>query len=170
MDKKILDLINEQMNFEFESAYIYKAMAAYTDDLDLEGFTIWMDQQVSEELIHGEGMKNFLQSVGYKPVYKAIPEPRADYASVLDVMKAALEHEKEVSRRINNIAKEANGVDERVRSFIQWYIDEQVEEEETFNKIVTRLERVGDDWHSIYILDTELGKRPAPTNTPANAQ
>lgn len=169
MDKKILDLINEQMNFEFESAYIYKAMAAYTDDLDLEGFTNWMDQQVTEEINHGEGMKNFLQSVGYKPVYTAIPEPRAEYDSVFDVMKSALEHEKEVTRRITNIAKEANGVDERVRSFIQWYIDEQVEEEETFNKLVTRLERVGDDWHSVYIMDAELGQRPEPT-TPAIAE
>ena len=169
MDKKILDLINEQMNFEFESAYIYKAMAAYTDDLDLEGFTNWMEQQVTEEINHGEGMKNFLQSVGYKPVYKAIPEPRAEYDSVLDVMKSALEHEKEVTRRITNIAKESNGVDERVRSFIQWYIDEQVEEEETFNKLVTRLERVGDDWHSVYIMDDELGQRPEPT-TPSIAE
>lgn len=163
MDKKIMDLINEQMNFEFESAYIYKAMAAYTDDLDLDGFTTWLDHQVSEEIFHGEGMKNFLQSVGYKPVYEAIAKPQGDYESVLDVMKSALEHEKEVTRRITNIAKEANGVDERVRSFIQWYIDEQVEEEETFNKIITRLERVGDDWHSIYILDAELGQRPEPT-------
>ena len=169
MDKKILDLINEQMNFEFESAYIYKAMAAYTDDLDLEGFTTWMDQQVTEEINHAEGMKNFLQSVGYKPVYKAIPEPRSEYESVLDVMKSALDHEKEVTRRITHIAQEANGVDERVRSFIQWYIDEQVEEEETFTKIVTRLERVGNDWPSIYILDNELGQRPEPT-TPAIAQ
>ena len=169
MERKILDLINEQMNFEYESAYIYKAMAAYTDDLDLDGFTTWLDHQVDEEIIHGEGMKNFLQSVGYKPVYEAIAKPSGEFDSVLDLMKTALDHEKEVTRRITNIAKEANGVDERVRSFIQWYIDEQVEEEETFNKIITRLERVGDDWHSIYILDAELGQREEP-ETPAIAE
>ncbi|MDO5046940.1 MAG: ferritin [Anaerococcus sp.] len=162
MDEKILDLLNEQMNFEYESAYLYKAMAAYTDDLDLDGFTTWFDHQVTEEIFHAEGMKNFLQSVGYKPVFKAIPEPKADYEDILDVVKSAFDHEKEVTRRIHNIAKEANGVDERVRSFIQWYIDEQIEEEETFSKLITRIERVGVDWHSIYILDNQLGQRPAP--------
>ena len=159
MDKKILDLINEQMNFEFESAYIYKAMAAYTDDLDLEGFTNWMEQQVTEEINHGEGMKNFLQSVGYKPVYKAIPEPRAEYDSVLDVMKSALEHEKEVTRRIHEIAEIAKDEDLRVFSFIKGFIDEQVEEEDSVGKIVTRLERINGNWGGIYILDHELGFR-----------
>lgn len=159
MSEKILELLNEQMNFEFESAYIYKAMSAYTDDLDLDGFTKWLDLQVEEEIMHGEGMREFLQSVGYKPHYTAIPEPKSDYKSVLDVMKTALEHEKEVTKRITNISNESRSEDPRVFSFIQWYIDEQVEEEENFNKIITRLERVGDDWHSVYMLDQELGQR-----------
>ena len=161
MSENVLDLLNEQMNFEYESAYIYKAMSAFTDDLDLDGFTKWLDIQVEEEIAHGEGMKTFLQSVGYKPVYEAIERPKDDYKDVLDVMKTALEHEKEVTRRITHIAKESYGKDERVRSFIQWYIDEQVEEEENFTKLITRLERVGDDWHSIYILDSELAQRSA---------
>ena len=76
---EVLELLNEQMNFEFESAYIYKAMSAFTDDLDLDGFTKWLDIQVEEEVMHGEGMRKFLQSVGYKPHYKAIPEPKDDY-------------------------------------------------------------------------------------------
>lgn len=156
---EVLDLINEQMNFEFESAYIYKAMSAYADDLDLDGFTKWLDIQVEEEIMHGEGMRKFLQSVGYKPHYKAIPEPKDDYSSILEVIKEALEHEKEVTKRITEISNKSRGEDARVFSFIQWYIDEQVEEEDTFTKLVTRLERVGDDWHSIYMLDQELGQR-----------
>lgn len=156
----LLDKLNEQMNFEYESAYIYKAMAAYTDDLDLDGVTTWLEAQTDEEIFHGEGMRKFLQSVGYKPHYTAIAEPKNDYDSLLDVMQTALDHEKEVTRRITEISNQAREEDARVFSFIQWYIDEQVEEEENFSKIIKRLERVGDDWHSIYILDQELGQRP----------
>ena len=155
----VLDLLNEQMNFEYESAYIYKAMSAYTDDLDLDGFTTWLDIQVDEEIMHGEGMRKFLQSVGYRPHYKAISEPKSDYDSILEVLKTALEHEKEVTKRIIEISDKAREEDARVFSFIQWYIDEQVEEEENFTKMITRMERVGDDWHSIYMLDQDLGKR-----------
>ena len=72
---KVLDLLNEQMNFEYESAYIYKAMAAYTDRLELDGYTHWFDEQVKEEIGHGEAMKHFLQEVGYDVRYKAIAEP-----------------------------------------------------------------------------------------------
>ncbi len=159
MSEHILDLLNEQMNFEYESAYIYKAMSAYTDELDLDGITTWLDLQVEEEVIHGEGMRKFLQSVGYKPKYTAMAAPKDDYESILDVMETALEHEKEVTKRITNISNEARDTDPRVFSFIQWYIDEQVEEEENFSKIITRLKRVGDDWHSIYMIDQELGQR-----------
>ncbi len=159
MSEQLLDLLNEQMNFEYESAYIYKAMSAYTDDLDLDGFTTWLDIQVEEEILHGEGMRKFLQSVGYKPHYTAIAEPKDDYGSILEVLKTALEHEEEVTKRITHISNLAREEDARVFSFIQWYIDEQVEEEESFTKLITRLERVGDDWHSIYILDQELGQR-----------
>ena len=156
---KVLDLLNEQMNFEYESAYVYKAMAAYTDSLDLDGFTHWFDGQVREEIEHGEKMKNFLQEVGYDIRYKAMPEPKHDYDSLVEVFKAALDHEKEVTRRIHEIAEAAKEEDARVYSFIQWYIDEQVEEEDSVGKIITRLERIDGNWGGIYILDGQLGRR-----------
>ena len=80
-------------------------------------------------------------------------------------MQTALAHEKEVTRRITNISNVAKEEDPRVFSFIQWYINEQVEEEENFTKIITRLQRVGDDWHSIYMLDQQLGQR-TPASSP----
>ena len=156
---KVLDLLNDQMNFEYESAYVYKAMAAYTDRLELDGFTHWFDGQVREEIGHGEKMKNFLQEVGYDVRYKAIAEPKFDYESLVDVFKAALEHEKEVTRRIHEIAEVAKSEDPRVYSFIQWYINEQVEEEDTVAKIITRLERINGNWGGIYILDGQLGAK-----------
>lgn len=156
---KVLDLLNDQMNFEYESAYVYKAMAAYTDSLDLDGFTHWFDGQVHEEIEHGEKMKHFLQEVGYDVRYKAIPEPKHDYESLLEVFKAALDHEKEVTKRIHEIAEAAREEDPRVYSFIQWYIDEQVEEEDSVAKIITRLERINGNWGGIYILNGQLGRR-----------
>ena len=160
MDKKIFDLINEQMNFEFESAYIYKAMAAYTDDLDLDGFTTWLDNQVTEEIFHGEGMKDFLQSVGYKPVYTAIPEPQGDYESVLDVMKKALEHEKEVTRRIRELFDAAHEIKfYEVYTLLQKFIDEQIEEEATFDNIIAKLERTENSNAGLAILDHEMAQR-----------
>ena len=156
---KVLELLNDQMNFEYESAYIYKAMAAYTDRLELDGFTHWFDGQVHEEIEHGEAIKHFLQEVGYDVRYKAIAEPQYDYESLVDVFKAALAHEKEVTRRITEIAELAKDEDLRVFSFLKGFIDEQVEEEDTVGKIVTRLERVDGNWGGIYILDGQLARR-----------
>ena len=156
---KVLDLLNEQMNFEYESAYIYKAMAAYTDRLELDGYTYWFEEQVKEEIGHGEAMKHFLQEVGYDVRYKAIAEPQYDYESLVDVFKAALAHEKEVTRRIHEIAEVAKDEDLRVFSFIKGFIDEQVEEEDNFRGIIERLERINESWAGLYIYDAELGRR-----------
>lgn len=167
MSKKVLEMLNEQMNFEIESAYIYKAMEVFADDLDLDGFTSWLKIQSDEEIAHAEGMKNFLQSLGHKPVFKEVPAPNSEYEDILDVMKKAYAHEKVVSARIKEIAKVAREEnEERVISFIQLYIDEQVEEEENFSKVVTRLERIIHDWPSIYVMDAEMGQRSSAVTTP----
>lgn len=162
MSKKVFDMINEQMSFEIESALIYKSMEVYAADIDLDGFASWLDTQAEEELLHAEGMKDFLLSVDYKPTYKVIPQPEAEYEDILDVMKKAFEHEKLVSSKIREIAKVAREEDdERVISFIKLYIDEQVEEEDTFNKVVTKLERINGNWPSLYFMDAEMAKRPS---------
>lgn len=160
MSEKVLEMINEQMNFELQSAYEYKAMQIYADDEDFEGFAHWFGQQVREEIEHAEKMTKFLLEVGYKPVYEAIQAPNTEFSDLLDVTKKALEHEKEVTRRVQAIAKAAREEgDERVISFIKWFIDEQVEEEDTFNKLVTRLERINGNYGGLYILDGQLAHR-----------
>lgn len=171
MSEKVLEMINEQMNFEVESAYVYKAMEVFADSLDLEGFTSWLKIQADEELAHAEGMKLFLQSVDYMPVFKDVPAPKNEYKDILDLMEQALEHEKLVSSKIKEIARVAREEnEERVISFIQLYIDEQVEEEENFSKIVTRLERIIHDWPSIYVMDAELSKRSTSVTTPGSEE
>ena len=160
MNEKLLDMINEQMNFELQSAYEYKAMQIYADDEQFEGFAHWYGCQVMEEVEHAEKMTKFLLDVGYKPVYKTLETPDAEFADLLDVARKALEHEKEVTRRIDEIAKVAREErDERVISFIRWYVDEQVEEEDNFNKLVTRLERINGNYGGLYILDGQLAHR-----------
>lgn len=160
MSEKVLEMINEQMNFELQSAYEYKAMQIYADNEDFEGFAHWFGQQVREEIEHAEKMTRFLLEVGYKPVYEAIQAPNTEFIDLLDVTKKAFEHEKEVTRRVHAIAKAAREEgDERVISFIKWFIDEQVEEEDTFNKLVTRLERINGNYGGLYILDGQLAHR-----------
>lgn len=157
---KLLDMVNEQMNFELQSAYEYKAMQIYADDAEFEGFANWFGEQVKEEVEHTLKMERFLLEVGYKPVYKNLEQPDNEFKDLLDVARTALDHEKEVTRRIHEIAKAAREEgDERVISFIKWYVDEQVEEEDTFGKLVTRLERINGNYGGLYILDGQLAKR-----------
>ena len=156
MSEKLLEMINDQMNFELQSAYEYKAMQIYADDEEFEGFAHWFGHQVREEIEHAEKMTKFLQEVGYK----AMEAPNEEFEDLLDVTKKALDHEKEVTRRIHEIAKAAREEgDERVISFIQLFVDEQVEEEDTFGKLVTRLERINGNYGGLYILDGQLAHR-----------
>ena len=105
-------------------------------------------------------MRKFLQSVGYKPHYKAIPEPKAEYDSVLDVMKSALEHEKEVTRRIRELFDAAHEIKfYEVYTLLQKFIDEQIEEEATFDNIIAKLERTENSNAGLAILDHEMAQR-----------
>lgn len=160
MSEKVLDMINDQMTFEMQSAFEYKAMEIYAKDEGFDGFANWYHEQAKEEVEHAEKMENFLVEVGYKPVYKTLEEPSNEFEDLLDLTKKALAHEKEVTRRIHEIAKAARAEeDEIVISFIKWYIDEQVEEEDTFEDLVLRLERVHGNYGGLYILDGQLAHR-----------
>lgn len=87
MSEKLLEMLNDQMNFELQSAYEYKAMQIYADDEEFEGFAHWFGQQVREEIEHAEKMTKFLQEVGFKPVYKAMEAPNEEFEDLLDVTK-----------------------------------------------------------------------------------
>lgn len=155
---------NEQMNFELESAYIYRTMAAYMAEMELDGFEHWFDQQVQEEVLHCDDFKNTLQRLGQKVKYRPLDPGNGEFDSILDVFKKALEHEKLVTSKIKELYENSLDHHERYATvFLQKYLDEQVEEEETFGKLVTQLERIGDDWTGIYQLDNELASRVAPT-------
>lgn len=158
--EKLLDAMNEQMKNEFLSAYLYVAMAGYFEAEDLPGIATWMRNQALEELTHGEKFFNFICEAGNRTELRAIDAPQNDYQSPLECFKYALEHEKFVSSRINQLMDVAKQDGHHATQiFLQWFVTEQVEEEATFGLIVKKLERIGNDGNGLLQLDAELGKR-----------
>lgn len=157
---KLYDNLNEQMNFELESAYIYATMAAYLDAQNMKGMTHFIDEQVKEEVSHAERIKNFLQETGYGVKYRPLNPGDGNFDSIEDVFRKALAHEKVVTSRIHDLVDQAReAADQRVLNLLTWFVDEQIEEEDTFGLLVERLERINGQWNGLYILDSELAKR-----------
>ncbi len=157
---KLYDDLNEQMNFELESAYIYATMSAYLDALNMKGMTHFVDCQVKEEMEHAAKIKRFLQETGYGVKYRPLDPGAGEFESILDVFKKALAHEKVVTGRIHALADAAlEQKEQRVHNLLIWFVDEQIEEEDTFGTLVEQLERIENNWAGIYALDHVMGKR-----------
>lgn len=160
MENKLIKGLNEQYNFEIESGYIYISMAHYVKDKGMDGFAHFFYEQAKEEFEHAEKLRNFLFEIDEKPVLTEIPKPQEEFGNFTETFKAALEHEQEVTRRINALYDLSVEVkDHRATSLLQWYVDEQVEEEDTFRGLIERLERINESWNGLYIFDGELAKR-----------
>lgn len=160
MSEKLFIELNNQFNFELESGYIYLAMSAYCKDQAMDGFAHFFFKQAEEEFEHAMKFYEFIFELQGKVEYAAIPKPKVEYKTFKEVFSTALEHEKEVTRRIKELvrlADEENDYD--AHEFLQWFIAEQREEEDTFTGIVTRLERINESWNGLYIFDRELAKR-----------
>lgn len=157
---KLYDDLNEQMNFELESAYIYATMSAYLGAQNMKGMAHFIDEQVKEEMSHAGKIKNFLQETGYGIKYRPLNPGDGKFDSIEAVFKKALAHEKVVTSHIDDLVKEAREeADQRVLNLLTWFVDEQIEEEDTFGVIVERLERINGQWNGLYILNNELAAR-----------
>ncbi|ERI93571.1 putative ferritin-1 [Clostridiales bacterium oral taxon 876 str. F0540] len=170
LSEKLIELINKQINYEFFSEHVYLAMAAYCADQDLDGLSNFFRVQAEEERFHAMKLFDYVIDMNSRVRIKNNPEPRNDYNSMLDVFKAALEHEKSNTRNIYEIADAAT--EERNHatiSFLKWFIDEQVEEEALMNSLIKKLERIGNDSAALYMLDTELAARTFVPPTASNA-
>jgi ferritin len=167
---RLQDALNSQVNAEIYSAYLYLSMSAYLHSTNLEGFAHWMRVQAQEELMHAMRFYDFVVARGGRVNLKPIAGPPATWTSPLAVFEGVMEHERKVTGLINDIVDMA--LDERdhaTYSFLQWFVDEQVEEESTAEHLVKKLKLVGQDGSSVYLLDKELGQRvltPAPSGTP----
>lgn len=162
MNKKLVDAINEQIKNEFFSAFLYLAMAAYAADKELPGFQNWLLVQAGEEQLHATKFVNYLNDRNERPIIKGFDDPKNEYASMLDLFEYALNHEKFVTSKINELMKIARETDDYAAvSFLQWYVDEQVEEESSFTSVVNKLKMVGDSGIGLYQLDKEMTARVA---------
>ncbi len=169
ISKKLQDAINAQINMELFSEYLYISMQAWFANLNLDGFANWMDAQGKEERFHAMKFFNYVIERGGKVELKSIAQPQVDFKSPLKAFEAALKHEQSVTKSINDLMDIAiKEKDHASRGLLQWFVDEQVEEEANADRIVNRLKMIGDNPHALFMIDTELGQRVfTPPVTPA---
>lgn len=160
MNKKVADLLNDQINKELYSAYLYLDMSNYFERRGLNGYANWYKIQAQEERDHAMLFYQFLQNNDCVVTLKAIGKPDKKFKKDMDVLKAALEHEEYVTSLINNIYDEAYKVkDFRTMQFLDWFIKEQGEEETNARDMITKMELFGSDPKSLYMLNQELAGR-----------
>ena len=159
-DSKVIELLNDQVNKEFYSAYLYLEIADYYSDIDLDGFSNWYTIQAQEERDHAMLFVKYLQNNGIKVNFKAIDAPDAAFEKPIDPLLKGAEHERYVTDLNHNIYDAAYSVkDFRTMQFLDWFVKEQGEEEENADKLVNKFKLFGDDPKSLYLLDQELATR-----------
>jgi len=160
LDNKVIELLNDQINKELYSAYLYLDIANYFIDIDLDGFGNWYNIQAQEERDHALLFVKYLQSNGVKVTLKAVDQPSDIFEKPIDPLLAGAKHERYVTGLIHNIYDAAYSVkDFRTMQFLDWFVKEQLEEEENADKLVNKYKLFGDDPKSLYLLDQELSAR-----------
>lgn len=160
LDKKVVELLNQQVNKEFYSAYLYLDFSNYYYDEGLEGFGNWYRIQAQEERDHAMLFIQYLQNNGEKIVLDTIDKPAIALESAKAVLGEGLKHERYVTSLIHDIYDAAYTVkDFRTMQFLDWFVKEQGEEETNADNLVKKFELFGDDPKSLYMLDNELGAR-----------
>ena len=160
MDAEVQDAINEQIKHELHSAYVYLAMSAHFEDQDLSGFAHWMRLQAQEELGHAMRLFDYVLERGGQVELDAIDKPKATWGSPVEIFRHALEHEKKVTELIHELYDLAEDKhDHATQVHLQWFITEQVEEEDSAARAVNRLEMAGDNAAAVLMLDESFGTR-----------
>jgi len=163
LTEKVKKALNDQVNAEMYSAYLYLAMSAYFDSIDLPGFAKWMKMQAQEEMIHTMKMYDYVIERGGRVLLGAIEAPPSEWDGPLDAFKATLEHEQKVTGLINNLVNIAiSESDHATNIFLQWFVSEQVEEESNVTAVLQQLKMVGGQGQGLFMMDRELGSRPVP--------
>jgi ferritin len=141
-------------------------MASYCDDKSLNGFSHWFKTQAQEEVGHAMKIYNYLDDLGHRVILDALPQPLTQFSSVLDLFEKALEHEKKLANRLNEISGMASAEnDNTTHSFLSWFLTEQVEEISIVSTVVDKLKLIGDNGHGILMLNDELGARALEPST-----
>ena len=160
MKQQVLDGINAQIKNELYSGYLYLAMSAHFEAENLEGFARWMRLQAQEELQHAMRLFDHVARMGGRVVLKAIDQPPSEFGSPLSIFQQALEHEREVTRQVYELYELAQREREHATELeLQWFINEQVEEEDNAATAVDQLDLAGDNRAALLMLDREFGER-----------
>jgi ferritin len=160
MNQAVQDAMNEQIKNELYSAYLYLSMAAYFEAEDFQGFAHWMRAQAEEEQAHAMKFFDFINERGGRVTLHAIEQPPTTWTSPLDVFETTLEHEETVTSLIHKLyALSLEENDYASQVFLQWFVDEQVEEEANANQIVAQLKMVDGKAQGLLMLDRALGQR-----------
>ncbi len=157
----LAEALNDQINLELASSLAYLQFSTWFEGADLPGMELWMRLQADEEHAHAIKFLDHVLDREAPVSLGPLPAARTDFASPIDVFRAALEHEQVVSEAIRDLYRLATEVgDLDSLPLLQWFINEQVEEESTVREIIGRLDRIGGDGPSLILLDRELGERP----------
>ena len=167
MKKKIQDAFNDHLNAESFSAHLYMSMSAHLQSVNLKGMASWMRLQADEETMHEMKFFDFILARGGKVVLDKINAPPVEWDSPLAIFEAAYGHEQMITEKINKLVDLSLAQrDHASNAFLQWFVTEQVEEEESVLEVVDQLTLIGDDRGALFMVDRELGQRaPAATTT-----
>ena len=160
LSKNIEKKLNDQINAEFYSAYLYLSMSAYLNDISLTGFAQWTRAQYEEEMFHAMKMYDYVLERGGKISLQAIEKPKQSWKDIIDIFEDILAHEQSITQSINQLVNFA--MDERDHAtvnFLQWFVDEQVEEEASVSEILAQLKLVGGQGSGLFMMDREAGQR-----------
>ena len=164
LNDKIQTALNDQIQAEFFSSYLYLSMAAWCEDNHFDGFAHWMRMQAQEELLHAMKIYDYVNMTGGRVKLQTIEQPETEWADTLTMFEASLAHEKYMTGNINKLVglcMQEN--DYATHTMLQWFISEQVEEEATVDAICGKLKLMGGQGQGLFMLDRELGVRAAPS-------
>jgi ferritin len=160
LNEKMEKNLNNQVNAELYSSYLYLSMSAYFSEINLNGCAHWMRLQAQEELLHALKLYDYINERGGRPVLDSIEAPPKSWDSPTDVFENVLSHEHKVSSLINDLVDLAIGLkDHATNNFLQWFVSEQVEEEASANEVLQKIRMTGNEGGGLFMLDQELGKR-----------
>lgn len=160
--------LNEQINKEMYSAYLYLSMSAHSTHSGLDGFANWFMVQYKEEMEHAMRLYSYLQDQGSKVQLKKIDEPFSTFKDPMDMFQKTLEHEKFITKSINDLMDLAiKEKDHATQIFLQWFVTEQIEEEANDNEIIGKLRLVGDKGNGMFMIDKELSQRTFTSELPS---
>lgn len=155
--------LSKQLNEEFYSAYLYLAMSAYCNHIDFNGAATWFKMQYEEEHMHATKIYNYLVDQGVHVELEAVQKPPKEFGTILEVFESSLQHEQTMSRRLNDLSDQAlKEKDHATYNLLQWFVNEQVEEEASVGEVISKLKLIKEDGLGLLMIDNELGGRTTP--------